>query len=195
MSMQGLWFIPSVIFGAVQGFTTGSWQMLLFALLSLAIWPASHWLKQHRDFDLSGSVSFDGKDVWLGEHRLPRREVFWRREWHQVVWEGLVQQAAKQNLPELLSAAKASGFRGSSSDSNWLGVDGGQSFEFDLTKSGPHLLIIGATGTGKSEILRLLVTGWTNQTSAVDLTLIDFKGGATLARFAKHPRVDRKSVV
>ncbi|MEO0067424.1 MAG: hypothetical protein RJB63_549 [Actinomycetota bacterium] len=187
--MQGLWFIPSVIFGAVQGFTTGSWQMLFFALLSLAIWPASRWLKHHRDFDLNGSVSFDGKDVWLGEHRLPRREVFWRREWHQAVWDGLIQEAATQSLPELLLAAKASGFRGSSPDATWLGVDGSQAFEFDLPKSGPHLLVIGATGTGKSELLRLLVTGWINQAAAVDLTLIDFKGGATLARFAKQPRV------
>lgn len=187
--MQGLWFVPSLIFGAVQGFTTGSWQMLLFALVSLSIWPASRWFQRHRDFDLSGPVSFDGKDVWIGEHRLPRREVFWRSTWHSVVWKGLVAQESELSLPQLLAAAATRGFRGSSPESNWLGVDGSEGFELDLAKTGPHLLIIGATGTGKSEFLRLLVTGWLNQERDLELTLIDFKGGATMARFAGHRRV------
>lgn len=187
--MQGLWFLPSVIFGAVQGFTTGSWQMLLFALLSLAVWPLGRWLKKNRDFDLSGAVTFDGKDVWIGEHRLPRSELLWRREWHQVIWDGLAEQAAEHSLPDVLRAATANMFRGSHGESIWLGVDRDQDFEFDLPRAGPHLLIIGATGTGKSELLRLLVTGWANQISELDLTLVDFKGGATMARFAKHPRV------
>lgn len=163
--------------------------MLLFATVSLSVWPASRWLQRHRDFDLSGSVAFDGKDVWIGEHRLPRREVFWRRDWHNIVWSGLAAQAAEASLPQILAAAASRGFRGSTRDSNWIGVDGSQGFELDLAKAGPHLLIIGATGTGKSELLRLLVTGWLNQEIDLELTLIDFKGGATMARFAKHPRV------
>lgn len=187
--MQGLWFLPSLIFGAVQGFTTGSWQMLLFAVVSLGVWPASRWVQKHRLFDPVGPISFDGKDVWIGNHRLPRREIFWRHEWHGVVWSGLAAQAAEISLPQVLADAVSRGFRGSSAGSNWVGVDGSQSFELDLAKSGPHLLIVGATGTGKSELLRLLVTGWLNQEAHLELTLIDFKGGATMSRFATHPRV------
>lgn len=187
--MQGLWFIPSLIFGAVQGFTTGSWQMLMFAALSLGVWPLSRWLKGRRDFDLDGRVAFDGMDVWIGDNRLPRREVFWRRGWHDVVWRGLAESSAESALPDRLSQAKARGFRGALPGANWLGIDGDAAFEFDLAKSGPHLLVIGATGTGKSELLRLFVTGCLNQTEEIQLTLIDFKGGATMARFATHPRV------
>ncbi|MFM6939855.1 MAG: FtsK/SpoIIIE domain-containing protein [Rhodoluna sp.] len=61
--------------------------------------------------------------------------------------------------------------------------------DFNLASAGPHLLIIGATGTGKSELLRLMVSGWARQIAPVQLTLIDFKGGATLSRFASNPRV------
>ena len=58
----------------------------------------------------------------------------------------------------------------------------------DLGKM-PHLLIAGATGTGKSEFLRLLISGWLNRLSPVELSLIDFKGGATMAQFANRTQV------
>ncbi len=185
--MQGLWFLPSLIFGAVQGFTTGSWQMLAFSALSLGVWPLSRLAQRLREFPTDGPVSFDGKDVWIGEHRLPRREIFWRKNWHQVVWDGL--SAQRQDLPRALAKAKEIGFRGIRPTSVWLGVEGDGVFDFCLSEAGPHLLIVGATGTGKSELLRLLVSGWLSQPEPLELTLIDFKGGATMARFARHPKV------
>src|SRR5262249_4950998 len=46
---------------------------------------------------------------------------------------------------------------------------------------GPHGLCIGATGSGKSELLRTVVAGMIAQHSPdeLNLVLIDFKGGAT----------------
>jgi hypothetical protein len=187
--MQGLWFLPSLIFGAVQGFTTGNWQLLVFSLISLGIWPLGRWLKSHRDFNLEGPVSFDGKDVWIGEHRLPKREILWRKTWHRYLLDGFAAMRDQEKRPEFLKDAISNGFRGSTRDAIWVGVDGEGQIEFDLAELGPHLLIVGATGTGKSELLRLMVTGWLSQGRAIELTLIDFKGGATLARFASHPRV------
>lgn len=54
---------------------------------------------------------------------------------------------------------------------------------------GPHGLIIGATGSGKSELLRTLVTGLalTHTPEELHLVLIDFKGGATFAGLADLP--------
>jgi S-DNA-T family DNA segregation ATPase FtsK/SpoIIIE len=48
---------------------------------------------------------------------------------------------------------------------------------------GPHGLCIGATGSGKSELLRTIVTSFAHQHSPDDLNfiLIDFKGGAAFA--------------
>ena len=163
--------------------------MLTFALLSLGVWPLSVWIRRHREFALDGPVAFDGKDVWIGSHRLPRREILWRKDWHQVVWDGLAQQHSQQTQPDLLNAARLRGFVGLSPDSNWLGIDSGVDINFKLPEDGPHLLIVGATGTGKSELLRLLISGWLNQISPIELSLIDYKGGATMARFAEHARV------
>jgi DNA segregation ATPase FtsK/SpoIIIE, S-DNA-T family len=56
---------------------------------------------------------------------------------------------------------------------------------------GPHGLVVGATGSGKSELLRTLLTGLTVRHSPelLSLVLVDFKGGATFAPMANLPHV------
>ncbi|MFF4254960.1 type VII secretion protein EccCa [Streptomyces sp. NPDC001663] len=56
---------------------------------------------------------------------------------------------------------------------------------------GPHGLCVGATGSGKSELLRTLVLALTATHSPEDLALVlvDYKGGATFAPFAELPHV------
>jgi ESX secretion system protein EccC len=56
---------------------------------------------------------------------------------------------------------------------------------------GPHGLIVGATGSGKSELLRTLVTGLgiTHSPEALSFVLIDFKGGAAFAPLTDLPHV------
>ncbi|MEV5693424.1 type VII secretion protein EccCa [Micromonospora globbae] len=74
-----------------------------------------------------------------------------------------------------------------------VGADGG-AVELDLKESaqdgmGPHGLLIGATGSGKSELLRTLVLGLaaTHSSEQLNFVLIDFKGGATFASFDRLP--------
>jgi S-DNA-T family DNA segregation ATPase FtsK/SpoIIIE len=56
---------------------------------------------------------------------------------------------------------------------------------------GPHGLLIGATGSGKSELLRTLVLGLalTHSPEELNLVLVDFKGGATFAGMSDLPHV------
>lgn len=56
---------------------------------------------------------------------------------------------------------------------------------------GPHGLCVGATGSGKSELLRTLVLGLvaTHPPEDLALVLVDYKGGATFAPFADLPHV------
>ncbi|MFC7843044.1 type VII secretion protein EccCa [Streptomyces sp. NPDC057382] len=56
---------------------------------------------------------------------------------------------------------------------------------------GPHGLCVGATGSGKSELLRTLVLGLavTHSSETLNFVLADFKGGATFAGMAQLPHV------
>jgi S-DNA-T family DNA segregation ATPase FtsK/SpoIIIE len=72
----------------------------------------------------------------------------------------------------------------------------GSIVELDLKEAafggmGPHGLVIGATGSGKSELLRTLVTSLavTHASDDLNFVLVDFKGGATFASMDVLPHV------
>lgn len=74
--------------------------------------------------------------------------------------------------------------------------DNGLPVLLDLKESaqlglGPHGLCVGATGSGKSELLRTLVTALATTHGPEDLTmiLVDYKGGAAFAPFTELPHV------
>ncbi|GAB3158665.1 type VII secretion protein EccC [Micromonospora sonneratiae] len=74
-----------------------------------------------------------------------------------------------------------------------VGPDGNR-VELDLKESaqdgmGPHGLLIGATGSGKSELLRTLVLALaaSHDPELLNFVLIDFKGGATFTRLEALP--------
>ena len=76
-----------------------------------------------------------------------------------------------------------------------LGEDG-RTVMLDLKEAaqegmGPHGLCVGATGSGKSELLRTLVLGLavTHSSETLNFVLADFKGGATFAGMAQMPHV------
>ncbi len=74
-----------------------------------------------------------------------------------------------------------------------VGADGAR-VELDIKESaqdgmGPHGLLIGATGSGKSELLRTLVLSLaiTNSPEVLNFVLVDFKGGATFVKLDRLP--------
>lgn len=73
-----------------------------------------------------------------------------------------------------------------------LGLDEQQEDVFlDLHVDGPHVLICGTTGSGKSEALRRLIADFARNYPPTQLAfaLIDFKGGAGLGVYAGLPHV------
>jgi DNA segregation ATPase FtsK/SpoIIIE, S-DNA-T family len=81
----------------------------------------------------------------------------------------------------------------------WAGSDTGAStvlgmgvdalVRFDLVRDGPHALVAGTTGAGKSELLQSLVAGLALNYApdAICFVLIDYKGGAAFADCARLP--------
>ncbi|MGW8565914.1 FtsK/SpoIIIE domain-containing protein [Isoptericola sp. NPDC055881] len=73
-----------------------------------------------------------------------------------------------------------------------LGRDArGRPVLFDLVTDGPHLLVAGTTGSGKSELLQALLLGLACRRSPDDLALalVDFKGGASFGACGRLPHV------
>jgi DNA segregation ATPase FtsK/SpoIIIE, S-DNA-T family len=76
-----------------------------------------------------------------------------------------------------------------------IGIDeDGHTVELDIKESalegmGPHGMLIGATGSGKSELLRTLVLAMatTHSSETLNFVLVDFKGGATFIGLDRLP--------
>ncbi|GAB3155755.1 type VII secretion protein EccC [Micromonospora sonneratiae] len=70
----------------------------------------------------------------------------------------------------------------------------GEKLELDLKEAaqdgmGPHGLLVGATGSGKSELLRTLVLALavSHSPETLNFVLVDFKGGATFTKLDRLP--------
>ncbi|WP_030174783.1 FtsK/SpoIIIE domain-containing protein [Spirillospora albida] len=74
-----------------------------------------------------------------------------------------------------------------------IGVGGGKGssrmYEIDLRADGPHGLIAGTTGAGKSELLQTLIASLAlaNRPDEMTFVLIDYKGGAAFKDCARLP--------
>ena len=69
-----------------------------------------------------------------------------------------------------------------------LGESQGASIEVDLTTA-PHVFVVGPTGSGKSQLLRILAKSLTNRylPNELQLMLVDFKGGGLLDGLGLEP--------
>ncbi|MDQ2905536.1 MAG: type VII secretion protein EssC [Ktedonobacteraceae bacterium] len=69
------------------------------------------------------------------------------------------------------------------------GLNGLVWLDLNDTVHGPHGIIAGTTGSGKSELLQSLILGlaMTHHPHLVNFVLVDFKGGATFKPFEKLP--------
>ncbi|MCR2810118.1 MULTISPECIES: FtsK/SpoIIIE domain-containing protein [unclassified Microbacterium] len=72
-----------------------------------------------------------------------------------------------------------------------IGHEAGETFVIDLVADGPHAVVAGVTGAGKSELLVTWVVALcaTHSTSEVSFLLADFKGGTAFDALAGIPHV------
>lgn len=72
-----------------------------------------------------------------------------------------------------------------------IGMSAGQPVVIDLVADGPHAVVVGVTGSGKSELLTTWVVGMCRGRSVHDVSflLVDFKGGRTFDALSALPHV------
>jgi len=70
-----------------------------------------------------------------------------------------------------------------------VGATGDGEFALDISRDGPHALVAGTTGSGKSEFLQTLVVSLAlaNRPDALNFVLVDYKGGSAFADCERLP--------
>lgn len=183
--MQLIWYLPSLIIGLTAGFSSGYWQLTLISTLMVSLMlGVSLYKNRYPEFEQDSIIHVSAGQVAIANRVLPRFEFLWKKQWHEL----LLANQARQSAPDFLAWTKYQIFeRGFDLDPAkslqlWIGADNSSQKVLSLLSDGPHLIIVGPTGSGKSELLKLLMFSLI-QDSACDLVLFDFKGGATLEKF------------
>lgn len=186
--MQLTWLIPSLLFGAYLGATTGAWHLLAMSAGSWLVMLLTKRFKPqpiHPDDELT----IENGRVFIGHRKLPRAQLFWRQAWVDFAFDQVNSMASSALQEQEIERLRANSFRARTPNSVFLGFDNQQAVEIDLARAGPHLFLVGATGSGKSELIKLIC-----QSTLADpqqdtrLAFIDFKGGSTFHAFLESPR-------
>ncbi|MFI0937798.1 FtsK/SpoIIIE domain-containing protein [Streptomyces sp. NPDC021020] len=79
--------------------------------------------------------------------------------------------------------------RGGSSTAAPIGIGADGTFVLDIRRDGPHALVAGTTGAGKSELLQTVITSLAvaNRPDALNFVLIDYKGGSAFLDCSRLP--------
>lgn len=123
-----------------------------------------------------------GNRVWLDDYRMPRAEILWSREQADLIFERLADSGepsepenqfldASYELPTLPLAFA-------------LGFNSQRIVFKSLSQDGPHAILVGSTGSGKTELLRGVLRQLVASHAEAQIVCIDFKGGAGLGEFA-----------
>ena len=187
--MQWIWYLPSMLIGLGFGFSSGYWQLALVSVLMVLILIGTQGYKnRYPQFDENSVVHVSTAAVAIGNRVLPRFQFLWKAQWHQLLLAELSKASTGDHFALALDRIKQDRFRvegvGEGKLVSWIGANESRELVLDLVSDGPHLIVVGPTGSGKSEFLRLLLTSL-RATQDFKLALFDYKGGAALEEFAE----------
>ena len=186
--MQLLWFLPSIAYGVMLAVTSASYLLLASTLLSAGAMILVRWRQsmQPKLGDDTRVRVFEAR-IWLDDYRLPRGSAFWSREQFDFVWQKL---SPNQNLfQELVSTFIKHEYQTTQNNlAATIGFSTESLVEISLVDDGPHAIVIGATGSGKTQLLKKIVSELHEFDSLCELVLIDFKGGSGLGKFSSFAK-------
>jgi S-DNA-T family DNA segregation ATPase FtsK/SpoIIIE len=182
--MQLIWYLPSLLIGLTVGFSSGYWQLAIISALMVSLmFGITLYKNRYPVFEPGSKIFVAPGQVAIENRVLPRFEILWKKQWHELLLAHHQRKSAPDFLQATLDTVRCAFDFGSAKHLPlWLGADTGSEQVIDLASDGPHLIIVGPTGSGKSEFLKLLVYSLL-QESSCQLVLFDFKGGATLEQF------------
>jgi energy-coupling factor transporter ATP-binding protein EcfA2 len=187
--MQWIWYLPSMLIGLSFGISSGYWQLALISVLMVLILVGTQGYKnRYPQFDENSVVHVSKASVAIGNRVLPRFQFLWKAQWHQLLLAELSRASAGDRFTQALDRIKRDSYKVPGGDQaqliSWMGVSETRELILDLVSDGPHLIIVGPTGSGKSEFLRMFLTSL-RANQDFNLALFDYKGGAALEEFAE----------
>jgi S-DNA-T family DNA segregation ATPase FtsK/SpoIIIE len=188
--MQWIWYLPSMLIGLSFGISSGYWQLALMSVLMVLVLIGTQAYKnRYPQFDENSVVHVSRASVAIGNRVLPRFSFLWKEQWHQLILAQLSRSSSGEHFTKALERITQQDFAVSGGGQgelvSWIGASENRELVLNLVSDGPHLIVVGPTGSGKSEFLRLLITSL-RATQEFDLALFDFKGGAALEEFAEE---------
>ncbi len=161
--MNPLWFLPSLLLGGFYALSTGNWMMLVATVLMFGV---SALISRKRPVP-SGSLVVTTRGESFGGRKLPTWNMLWSKALHKAVIE------AMDDLPRDSASYLIRNWKDGAADSFSVGVDKRAS----LAEGAGHLLVIGPTGSGKSELIHLALASLDEK---IQVFVADYKGGAVL---------------
>ncbi len=180
--MQLLWFLPSLAYGVMLGITSNNYFLAATTLFTMLIALLIRYrLSKRPKLSDATKLRVINTEIWLDDFRMPRGELFWTREQADFIFERLGDTSSNQNLRAdyLLNRFERSRAKLSVA----LGFSENAIVQKSLVDDGPHAILIGSTGSGKTELLRLMLRELLQSDTKPDLVCIDFKGGLGLEEF------------
>ena len=191
--MAAIWMLPSLVLGLYLGFSTGMWQLALMSFGSALIAVVVSRVRRPGSSETAtGGNPFTsvGKKIFYLDKPLTRWRWMLSPKLRASARSLVAERQREQNLQLVLPRLLGRGFRASMPGELCavLGEAQGASIEVDLTTA-PHVFVVGPTGSGKSQLLRILVKSLTNRylPTELQLMLVDFKGGALLDGLGLEP--------
>ena len=180
--MQLLWFLPSLAYGVMLGVTSNNYFLAASTVFTILIALLVRYrLSKRPKLTANTTLRVINRDIWLDDYRMPRGEIFWSAEQADFIFERL---GATSSTSSVMQDFFSKNFERSKTNLNIaLGFNETEVVQRSLVDDGPHAILIGSTGSGKTELLRQMLRELNNAETKPGLVCVDFKGGLGLEEF------------